>query len=240
MEQLFKRLSQYSDIDRAAFAPLKQASSLSAVYEPGDEIILEGDTITSMFVVESGWAIRYRILDDGRRQILNFMLPGDCFDVMSIIQSQADHSVSAATKMQFRRIKTSEFLRIMKSDQILASAFWRVAIQEEAILREQITRVGRRSATERLAHLILELNERASIAEGTSSDFLRLPIPQSLFADALSLSVVHISRTLTKLRTMGMIQTTSEGVEILDRHKLKKISGFEPNYLHMPHWKLTA
>lgn len=239
MEPLFARIRQYIDIERKALVPLKHASFLSVI-DPGDVIIREGDAVQSMFFIESGWAIRYKILDDGRRQILNFMLPGDCFDLMSIVQAKADHSISAVTTMKIRRISTDSFFEIVKNNNKLASAFWWIAIQEEIILREHITRVGRRSATERLAHLILELNQRMSRVEGEPSNFLRLAIPQSLFADALSLSVVHISRTLTKLKALGMIRMSTESIEILDRKKLKAISGFEPEYLHIEPLKLTG
>ncbi len=240
MEALIARINYIIDIDRDAFEPLQKASSLSAFFTPGDVLIQEGDTVKSMFVIESGWAIRYRILNDGRRQILNFMLPGDCFDLKAMSQLQSDHSVSAVTKLQLRSINVGSFVEIVQNNDKLVSAFWWIANHEEAILREQIIRVGPRSATERLAHLILELNQRISKIEGKSSDFLRLTIPQSLFADALSLSVVHISRTLGKLKAMGMIATTPEGIRILDKVKLKSIADFQPDYLHSQPFKLTA
>lgn len=240
MNALYARINQSVNISREAFIPLEKATSLSAILAPDEAIILEGDIVRSMFVIESGWAIRYKILSDGRRQILNFLLPGDCFGINSILKSQADHNISAVSKMQFRSISAETFINIVKKDPKLASAFWWVAIQEEAIFREQIIRVGVRTATERLTHLLLELNQRISMVEGKTSNFLRLPIPQLLFADALSLSVVHISRTFTKLKTMGVIEMTPSGIKILDRDKMETISGFEGSYLHPSVFKLSA
>jgi len=191
MEALKRRIKHYTTIDDKGFAALEGLAHRIETRRPGSDIVSLGETVDYMFVIEQGWAMRYRMLDDGRRQILNFMLPGDCFDLMS----------------------------------------W-ASIQEEAILREQIIRVGRRSAKERVAHLLLELNRRVAAIEGHITDFLSLPIPQTLIADALGLSVVHISRTLTKLKSDGLIETTFDGIKILEREKLVKLSDFDSSYLH--------
>ena len=161
------------------------------------------------------------------------MLPGDCFDMMSLTNAESDHSVSAATNLTLRRLKATDFLTAIRQEPSLAAAFWWVAVQEEAILREQIIRVGRRSAKERVGHLILELNRRVAATSGKLENFLYLPVPQSLLADMLGLSVVHISRTLTKLKAEKLIRTTSDGVQILDRERLERVSNFDSRYLHL-------
>ncbi len=242
MESLIYRLRRYINIDRKALKALENASRLSEIFSPGDRIISEGDVLKEMFVIEFGWAYRYKILDDGRRQILNFMLPGDCFDIMSITETKSDHNVSAATSVQLRRIKAGTFLTVIKKNPKLVSAFWKIAAQEEIILRDQITRIGRRSATERLAHLILEFDQRISNTNDSKpSGFLKLPISQTLIADTLGISVVHASRTFTKLKSMKLIQTVSGGILILNRKKLIQISGFDGNHLsNIPPLKLAG
>ena len=240
MNALLTRILRYVDFDVSIFTKLEGLRHQIEVYRPGQQIVNEGDTVVSMFVVENGWAIRYRILDDGRRQIVNFMLPGDCFDMMSLTRAEADHSVNAATEVEIRRIESADFLEAVRSDASLATAFWWVAIQEESILREQIIRIGRRSAIERVGHLILELNRRMEAVTGERSDFVNIPIPQSLFADALGLSVVHISRTLKKLREKSLVVTTPDGIEILNREVLEKMCGFESQYFHFDKLKLTG
>jgi len=233
MEQFLKRVGHYVDLGPASFSSFLDMPHRIETHRPGEEIVAVGDTIDFVFVVESGWAIRYRILDDGRRQILNFMLPGACFDMMSMAYAKADHAVSAATEVKLRRIKSSDFLREVSSEPHLATALWWVAIQEEAILREQIIRIGRRSAKERVAHLLLELNRRVAAIEGRLTDFINLPFPQSLFADALGLSVVHVSRTITKLKSEGLIMTSPAGIEILHRDKMADMCDFDSRYLHL-------
>ncbi len=237
MNPLIKRVAHYADVGPKHFEGLINLPHKIEVRKAGQEIVSEGDVIDFVFIIESGWAIRFDLLDDGRRQILNFMLPGDCFDMMSLTNAKSDHSVSAATDLTLRRLKASDFLSSIKQEPALAAAFWWVAVQEEAILREQIIRVGRRSAKERVGHLILELNRRMAATTGKLENFLYLPVPQSLLADALGLSVVHISRTLTKLKAEQLISTDHNGIQILDRPRLEKTSNFDSKYLHME--KLT-
>lgn len=239
MKTLMSRVGHYVDLGDDSFDALSKLPHHIERRRPGEEIVAIGDRIDFVFVVESGWAIRYRILDDGRRQIVNFMLPGACFDMMSMAYANADHAVSAATEVTLRRIKSADFLRAVSAQPRLATAFWWVAIQEEAILREQIIRIGRRSAKERVAHLLLELNRRIAAVEGRLTDFINLPFPQALFADALGLSVVHVSRTLTKLKAEGFIATGPGGIEILEREAMSKLCDFDSRYLHLERLKFS-
>ena len=237
MRPLMSRVGHYVDLSDDDFESLTALPHRLETRRPGEGIVAIGDLIDFVFVVESGWAIRYRILEDGRRQIVNFMLPGACFDMMSMAYAKADHAVSAATEVTLRRIKSSDFLRAISAQPRLATAFWWVAIQEEAILREQIIRIGRRSAKERVAHLLLELNRRIAAVEGRLTDFINLPFPQALFADALGLSVVHVSRTLTKLKAEGLIATGPGGIEIVEREKMSEMCDFDSRYLHLERLK---
>jgi CRP-like cAMP-binding protein len=234
------RIAHYVDIGQESFNSLNALPHTLETRNPGEEIVTIGEQVDFVFVVESGWAIRYRLLQDGRRQIINYMLPGGCFDMMSMAAAKSDHTVSAATEVRLRRIKSADFLKTVSEQPRLATAFWWVAIQEEAILREQIIRIGRRSTKERVAHLLLELNRRIAAIEGKHTDFIDLPFPQSLFADSLGLSIVHVSRTLSKLRAEGFIKTGPGGIEILEREKMAEMCDFDSRYLHLERLRIAA
>lgn len=240
MKTLRNRIGHYVDVPEDSFKSLDSLPHRYETRRPGEEIVAVGDMIDFVFIVESGWAMRYRLLDDGRRQILNFMLPGSCFDMMSMAYARADHAVSAASEMKLRRIRSKDFLAAIKGHPELATAFWWVAIQEEAILREQIIRIGRKSAKERVAHLLLELNRRIASSEGELTDFIDLPVPQALLADSLGLSVVHVSRTLTRLKAEGYIGTTHSGIKILNRDKMAEMCDFDSRYLHLERLNLLS
>ena len=233
MDTLTRRIRHYADIEADSFKDLQTLSYKLKTFRTGEEIVRMGDPVHHVFVIEQGWAIRYRRLPDGRRQILNFMLPGDVFDMQAVVKAESDHAVAAATKLTLRQVDGQDFLDAIRRNTTLATAFWWSVVQEEAILREQIVRIGRRSARERVSHLLLELNRRIAAVEGHVSDVVDLPFPQALLGDALGLSVVHISRTLSWLRSEGLIGTTVDGIEIRDRERLVALADFNTDYLHL-------
>ena len=238
MDSFIKRINHYVQVDPSSFDDITRLPFKAEKRYAGQEIVVEGEKIDFVFVIESGWAIRYRMLEDGRRQILNFMLPGDCFDLMAINKAKSDHSVSAASEVTLRRINADTFLRTVSNNPRLATSFWWAAIQEESILREQIIRVGRRSARERTAHLILELNRRVATVTGRLDDYLSFPVAQSLLADALGLSVVHVSRTLSALKSEGYIRMSHQGIEIMRREAMAEMCDFDSRYLHLEKLKV--
>ncbi len=233
MDMIINRIAHYAEIGIPQFQELLSLPHRIETREAGQDIVNAGETVDYVFIVETGWAIRYQLLDDGRRQIVNFMLPGDCFDLMSLTKAKSDHSVSAATQVMLRRIKSDDFLKTIKTDPKLATAFWWVAIQEETILREQIVRNGRMSAKERVASLILELSRRLSISTGEQDNSLHLPVPRTHLADALGLSVVHVSRTLAWLKREGFIAIDPGMIHILRRNDMAVMAEFDDRHLHI-------
>jgi len=109
MEALKRRIKHYSVIENNGFESLENLPHRIETRRPGSDIVSVGETVDYVFVIEKGWAIRYRMLDDGRRQILNFMLPGDCFDLMSLTQAKSDHAIAAATEVRLRRLSFTDF-----------------------------------------------------------------------------------------------------------------------------------
>lgn len=232
MKALIARISGYSEIDEREFAPLKQAALERVRKDRGATIIAAGEAITHVFVVSKGWALRYRSLKDGRRQIVNVMLPGDCFDLQALISAKSDHSVEALTSVDLLRLKSEDFLAAMRVSANLALAFWWTAVQEDSILREQIVRLGRRSGRERLAHMLLELRRRLLHAGQEADTTLSLPMSREVLADLLGLSSVHVSRSITALREAGLIRTSNGSIQLLDIEGLAEVAQFDPAYLH--------
>ncbi|GLQ21163.1 Crp/Fnr family transcriptional regulator [Algimonas porphyrae] len=234
MEQFVRRIKHYVDVGDADLHVLKNLRSTTEVYQPGQTIVSLNEPVDKLYIVTEGWVLRARYLDDGRRQIINFLLPGDYFDLMSIVGARSDHSIVAATTVRLTVFDAQDFLRATQGSHRLASAFWWVTVQEETILRQQIVRVGRLSARERIANFILELNRRQAISSGRHEDFVPLPVPQAFLADALGLSIVHVSRSLTSLKSKDLLQTSRKGIEILDRQRLIELAEYNPA-LFEPH-----
>ncbi|MEQ8556906.1 MAG: Crp/Fnr family transcriptional regulator [Henriciella sp.] len=228
-----RRLGQYAQLGDDVWTVFDELERQDHVFEPDEDIIQAGDRASKVFILQSGWAIRYRLLEDGRRQIVNFMLPGDVFDLQALGDLKADHSVTTVTECHVAVIPAEPFINMLKSSGMLASAFWWSAVQEESILREQIVRIGRRSARERIGHLLLELHRRYTGATGQQVDRLTMPLTRADIADALGLTPVHVSRTMSAMRRSGLISEEKGAITLEDRDRLARLSYFDMDYLHL-------
>ena len=230
MEHLIRRMKHFVELGDADFAPLRDLQSHARSYDAGQVLVSFDEVVDEIFVVEEGWALRTRFLPDGRRQVINLMLAGDYFDLMSLVGAKSDHSVRAATDIRLRIFKGEDFMRAIRSSARLTAAFWWVTVREEASLRHQIVRIGRMNAQERIANFIMEISHRQDIASGTRSEYVALPLPQSVLADALGLSIVHVSRSLTALKSRGLLQADRRGVTILDHAAMVELAGFATSH----------
>jgi CRP-like cAMP-binding protein len=141
----------------AEVALLLDLKAVSRTVRPGQEIVSEGKRCTSVFLIIDGIAIRYRILRDGQRQILNFVLPGDFAGGHSCFFATAIFSVKALTHTEIAPIPLPKLIDLFDSHPRLAIELFRLFACEATILAEHLIAVGRRSAQERVAHLLLEL-----------------------------------------------------------------------------------
>lgn len=232
MQEFKNRISQYALLNDTHWQTITELEQQKRSYLPEEDIIESGDKTDEIFIIIAGWAARYHILDDGRRQIINFMLPGDIFDLQALANLASDHSICALTNIEIIILDRNNFLEAIRNSAPIASAFWWAAVQEEAILREHITRIGRLSARERIGHLLLELNRRWMNATGSNSKTMPFPLKRSDIADALGLTSVHVSRTMSIMRRANLIDESQHGVKIKDYDALKRLSHFETDYLH--------
>lgn len=196
------------------------------------DLICEGDNPSSVFVVLEGWACRYKVLPDGSRQIMAFMMPGDFCDLHIGSLEEMDHSVGTVTTCQIASIPREKMETLIVATLGLTHAFWRAQLIDQGVLRAWIISMGRRDALERIAHLMLELFVRMRSVGLASDDTCRMPLTQAVVADALRLTPVHTSRVLRTLRERGVMTLGSGKLTILNIVELAKIAGFDDNYLH--------
>jgi CRP-like cAMP-binding protein len=198
----------------------------------GQDLVSEGEKPDRIRIVLSGWLSRYKTLEDGRRQIVNFVLPGEICDAHAYLVSRMDHSICTLTPVVYSEIEREQFEELVESDRRLAEALWCETLSNSSIQREWALNIGRRIALERVAHLLCELVERlrpVGLLEGNSCTF---PITQLDLADATGLSVVHLNRTLQELRASGLIVLRERMLTINDLDALKGVGLFDASYLH--------
>lgn len=200
---------------------------------PGEDLISEGDAVDSVRVVLSGWLCRYKSLEDGRRQIVNFIFPGESCDAHAFLLSTMDHSIATLTPVVYSDIKRARFESLMASDSSLAEAFWCETLVNNAIQREWAINLGRRVALERVAHLFCEIFERLRPVGMIEGNSCIMPITQMDLADATGLSVVHLNRTVQELRGSGLIVLRERTLTIPDLDALKHVALYSPSYLQL-------
>ena len=212
-----------------AFLGLKAIREDYATYR---DVVREGDPTERCCFVESGLLSRYKTLRNGNRQIVSFHLARDLVDMQSCLVRIADHGIRTHTPTTLLTVSCDDILRIAAEFADLARAFWFETLVDAAIFREWTLNVGRRTARERTAHLLLEFAYRfKAIGLSDGREFV-LPVTQADLADAVGLSPVHVNRSLQWLRSQGFIRTFGKTIVIEDRDALVRESDFRSTYLH--------
>ena len=217
------RLSRLAHLDASDLGAIAAAQRDQRRWPPRREIIAEGAPIGERRAILSGWACRQRILSDGRRQILSFLLPGDLIGLCRQREPVASTTIMAVTE-----VVTCILPDAGREGGGLAAAYALSAALEEHYFLAQITRLGRLSAPERLADWILETQERLALAGVSEGDQVPVPLTQEFLADTLGLTSVHVNRTLQAMRRDGLL-TSRGGVMVLaDRDRLEKMVDHRP------------
>lgn len=224
-----RRFTQLNDEERQALATCVETEK---VVPPQTRLVSQGDEYPSAYVIERGWSFRQRLLKDGRRQVMNFLVPGDAVGFAAAFFSHADHTVITMTEVRYARIDPDRLMQVIATNPRLgATLFWSAAL-EESVLRERIVSLGQRTAREHMAHLFVELAERVRNGGAGDNDAWLLPVTQILLSDVLGISPVHTNRTIRRLVRDGVIETSSRGIALIDEPGLRRISDFDEQFLH--------
>ena len=227
-----RKLQAYAPLSERDVALLGEATGYERQVAAHRDLISEGDKPGPAFVVLAGWAFRYKILPGGSRQILAFMMPGDFCDPHIGTLEEMDHSLAAMTDCQIASIPRERMESLITATPALTRAFWRAQLIDEGISRAWIASMGRRNAIERVAHLMLELSVRMRNIGLATDETCSLPMTQTVLADALGLTPVHVNRVLRALRESEAMRLDRGKLTVLNVIKLAKIAGFDENYLH--------
>jgi len=199
------------------------------------DIVREGDRPESLKIILTGWACRNKMLEDGRRQILSFFLPGDLCDLNIYILREMDHTLSSLTPVSYAEITRDMMDDITSRYPRITQAFWWDTLVATAVQREWTLNIGQRTALERMAHLLCEIYVKMEVVGRTHGNHCEFPLLQSDLAEATGLSTVHVNRTLQELRAQNLIILRGKELTIPDLDRLKEVAMFNINYLHLDH-----
>jgi CRP-like cAMP-binding protein len=216
---------------------LRGARAPARVFSAGTEIFTAGARIDALYHITSGWAFCATVLADGRRQILNFLLPGDLMPLECLFDPLVRQHYRTLTPVVAARFPLDAFRALIEDDRAFAASLLRRQSAHAAALCERLSAVGRRNAYERVTHLLLELWHRAAGRGAPETGDFELPLTQEILADALGLSVIHVNRTLQRLRSDGLFDIRAGApmhVRVIDAKAAVRIAGFDPHYLRTP------
>jgi len=195
------------------------------------DIITEGRSYGSIFIIMEGNAIRYRILHDGRRQIVNIVLPGDIVGALGYFMESSLYSTKALTEVAVAAVPFARLNALHETHpRLVTKIFWWFSC-ESTIYAEHLVDLGRRSALERVAHFLLELLTRLQSIGLADEQSFKIPLTQELLADALGLSIPHVNRVLRRLREDQLVVVEDQRVTVKDMDALAELADFEPSYL---------
>ena len=228
---LTQKLSHLIPLAADEIRQLGELQSDGRFFRRGEEVIVAGKSDRTLFVILDGFACRYRLLSDERRQVLNVVLPGDIAGAPDSSFESALYSVRAITDLWASPVEFGGVMDLLRRHPKLAAKMFWLFSCEAAIYAERLITVGRRTALNRVAHFLLELLTRLQMVGLGDERSFRLPVSQALIADALGLTVPYVNQVLRSLREDNLVCIEDKVVTINDVAALSVLVDFNDNYL---------
>jgi CRP-like cAMP-binding protein len=232
LEPLVRKLELHSTLSPAERAAILSLPVQRRAVAAHAQLFQAGEPTRHCCVLLDGYAIRYKLMADGGRQILNILLRGDPVGIRRALFGHADHGVEMLTPGTVAVVPAEALDALLSDHPGLTRALWSETLAGGAIEREWICNVGRRDARSRIAHLFCELAVRHERMElGRRTDF-RLALTQNHIADCAGLTAIHVNRVLQSLRGEELIRTEQRRLTIKDWSGLTRTADFDERYLH--------
>jgi CRP-like cAMP-binding protein len=230
--RFINKLCGFGRLSAKDLAALTSATGKERTVAAKHDLIREGDRPGPVFVMLDGWACRYKILPNGLRQILGYLMPGDSCDLHIGLLAEMDHSIQTITPATYATVERIEMDKLLEKHPAVAKSIYIAQLVDEGTMRAWITSMGRRASIERVAHLMCELYLRARNIGLITEPTFALPLSQLMLADSLGMTPVHLNRVLKELRLCKAMTLKRSSLELTDVPMLIQIAGFDENYLH--------
>ncbi len=221
-----RKFAAYSGVPVASLKFLQSARLSDRIVPPRRNIFWEERDASEIFTLYDGWAYTFKLMPDGRRQILEFLLPGSLIGLHALWFKGMPHSARTLTSVSLCAFDKEKFRDLLRRKPEYEWELLKYLGSSQASRDRRLSDLGRRPAKERIARLVLEIFDQAvarSMADGNSFPFL---LRQQHIADALGLTKVHVSRTLQALRQEGLLEIGRDTATILDLKGLKELADY--------------
>ncbi len=225
------RLERYERLTGSLPKSISLLLNSMRIFRPGAQLLNQGEATGSVFIIDDGWTFSSSPQHSGARQVLDVQIPGDMAGLQSFARPFTLHDLTAITRVEAYEISSALLGEAIATDSALAPFLLWLSANESAVAAERLTDLGRRSALERTAHFILELETRMRLVGAGTDAAFHCPMTQYLFGDALGLTSVHVNRMMRELRTAGLAHHQRGWIRVLDREKLVELAKFDSAYL---------
>lgn len=228
---IVKHFQHYAPLSVAEQELLDSLEKSPKEYSKNTLLWSQGDASEAFYSVKKGWAYSFRDMEDGTRQVLDVYVPGDIIGLRDFGFQKRVSGLKLLTNSVLCAFPKPRLTEVFAESLLLCNIFFMIASRDQAILIERLVNLGRRSAREKLAHFLVEMARRLEKTNIRVANHLHLPLTQTLLADALGLSVVHVNRTFHELKEEKLVDAPNSGIMLLDIEGLKKVARFDPSYL---------
>ena len=206
--------------------PHDEALRCTSLCLPARALILRaGEAVDRVCAIREGWAFSFRVMSDGRRQIVAFHLAGDILGVECLLGVPPALSVQAITPVSICSYPSSEVPRLLRSYPEVQAHVLQVLVADRLEREERILTLGARLAIQSFACFVLDLYDRLSKRNLQSVEGFSCPLTQEMVADALGMTKVHVSRTLATLRRQGVLDLRGGQMVLQDIPALRRLAG---------------
>jgi CRP-like cAMP-binding protein len=222
------RLLKHIDLSNADLDALDATVDGEFAIRRRHDLIIDGYEYRKLSFVKDGYAVRYKLLRNGKRQILNVVLPGDIIGMPGSFYERANYSVMAISDLQLHVCPLDAYIQLCYRKPQFGLALTWMAVHEAATYAEHVIDVGRRTPIERLSHFLLELHARLLAVGRAEAHRFTLPFSQEVMADVLGLSVPHLNRMMQRLRGEKLIADRERIVEFIDAPAMQALAHYQP------------
>jgi CRP-like cAMP-binding protein len=228
-----RKLAHFIELSEIEQEVLRSIPADLRQVEAHHDIVADGSWATELSLLIEGFACRYQLVAGGKRQITALLIPGDICDLRALLTGRMDHAVAALNHCRVAAIPRQKLFDTMEKYPRIELALWRDTMLDAALYRQWLVNLGRRTAPQRIAHLLCELWTRLDAIGRAQVATYELPITQYDLADAMGLSLVHVNKSLKRLREDGLITFRASEVRVHDWDRLRGVAGFDPGYLQL-------
>lgn len=196
----------------------------------GCDLFRMGEGGEALYSLVDGWVALYNLLDDGRRQILQFALPGTVLAFLPARGGKMTYGAQALTDAVVSIVPHENLWQLCKDNPEVGMELAGLISHDRSLAYDHLSSIGRRSARERLAYLLLELFIRSRMRwPGHRIEEMHLPLTQEDIGDATGLTGVHVNRMLRDLRREGIVEFHYRRLRILNPDRLVDVAEIDPH-----------